>query len=151
MGLFRIKGESVKIHYPEEKSNYFQRKSDNKTFEEDPHLLSDHAQYFYKNFTEFNLSTEFFPVSTENLNNGESHKILKLKYELEKEKYESEADSFWQTQKEKNYNRMISDFQKVINKKNDYPESEISGMEFGKYDPILNHKIETIYKKNNLE
>ena len=90
LGLTRIVGDSIKIHFPEDKKNYFQQKEDNKTFEEDPHLLSDNVKYLYKNFTAMNLSTKFTPISTDNLNNGEAHKILKLKYDLEQEKYDDE-------------------------------------------------------------
>lgn len=138
MGLFRVKGDSVKIHFPAEKDNYFQKNEDNKSFEEDPHLLSDKAPVIYKNFSEMNLSTEFMPISTENLNKDEANKILKIRFELEKERFEDESDGFWQMQKEKKYHRMISDFRKAIDRKNNYPETEISGMIFGKYDPVRN-------------
>ena len=95
-----------------------------------------------------NLSTEFYPVSTENLNNDEANKILKLKYELEKEKYEDSVNSFWEARKQNICNSMMSDFQKTINRKQSYPETKITGMEFGKYDPILDQKsIKTIFKK----
>lgn len=136
LGVFRIQGDSVNLHFPADNDNYFQKKEDNKTIEEDPHLLSDRAPEFFKNFTQMNLSTEYFPVSTENLLNDEGNKILKIKYELEKEKFEDESEGFWQMKKEKKYNKMLSDLQNVINRKNSYPESEISGMIFGKYDPI---------------
>lgn len=146
--MFRIQGENINIHFPEEKSNYFQEKQDNATFEENPHLLSEKIAYIYKNFTALNLSTEFQPISTENLNNDEANKILKLKYELEKENYEDESNTFWEAKKQKIYNLMMSDFQKTINKKKNYPETEITGIEFGKYDPILDKKpIKTIFKK----
>jgi len=145
--LTRIQGDGVKIHFPAEDDNYFQKLEDNRTFEEDPHLLSDNAKYFYKNFTELNLSTSFEPISTDNLNNDEGHKILKLKYELEKEKFQDQADGFWQMHKEKNYNRMMSDFQKVINRKNDFPNSDISGMQFGNYDPVVDQpRIELTFE-----
>ena len=146
LGLTRIVGDSIKIHFPEDKTNYFQQKEDNKTFEEDPHLLSDNVKYLYKNFTAMNLSTKFTPISTDNLNNGEAHKILKLKYDLEQEKYDDESNSFWEMQKEKKYNNMMSDYQKVLNRKKEYPLTEISGMEFGKYDPIRDiRKIQTTF------
>lgn len=152
MGLLRIQGDGVTIHYPTESRNYFQKLEDNRTFEQDPHLLSDNVKYFHKNFEALNLSTAFQPVSTENLNKNEGPKILKLKYELEKEKYEDQADGFWQSQKEKKYNRMLSDFQKVVNRKNDYPNSDVSGLQFGEYDPITDQKkIKTTFNEFNLE
>lgn len=70
--------------------------------------------------------------------NGDAHKILNLKLNFEKNKYDEKMNDFQFGIKKKKINKMVSDFNRVMIRKENFPQSNYWGAVYQNYDPV-NH------------
>ncbi len=137
LGLFRVDGQKVSLIFPNNSKNYIQKNLDETSLIDNPNLLSDNLEYFKENFEDLNLTTRFRPITTNNLLKGDAHKILKLKLDFEKNEFDERRNDFQFGSKKRKINKMASDFNNVLIRKQNFPQANYWGAEYDNYDPVI--------------